>query len=95
MCGILGLIGPRTFDAEAFGKALDVMKNRGPDDRGIYEEPECLLGHRRLAILDLSPAGHQPMSSRDGRFTIVFNGEVYNFLELRWELESEGQHFVT
>ena len=49
MCGILGFIGKRSFDADAFGKALDVMQNRGPDDRGIYEEPECLLGHRRLA----------------------------------------------
>lgn len=95
MCGILGLIGPRSFDGEAFGKALDAMQNRGPDDRGIYEEPECLLGHRRLSILDLSPAGHQPMSSRDGRFIAVFNGEVYNFLELRRELEVDGVCFVT
>ena len=58
MCGILGHIGPRGFDADAFGRALDVMAARGPDDRGIYEEPEVLLGHRRLAIIDLSPGGH-------------------------------------
>jgi asparagine synthase (glutamine-hydrolysing) len=95
MCGILGFIGPRSFDADAFGRALDVMANRGPDDRGVYEEPECLLGHRRLAILDLSPAGHQPMLSPDGRYVIVYNGEVYNFLELRRELEAEGQRFST
>lgn len=95
MCGILGLIGPRSCDADAFGKALDVMQARGPDDRGLYEEPECLLGHRRLAILDLSPAGHQPMKYGDGRFVIVFNGEVYNFLELRRELEAEGERFTT
>ena len=93
MCGILGFIGPRSFDADAFGKALDVMQNRGPDDRGIYEEPECLLGHRRLSILDLSPAGHQPMFSPDGRCIIVFNGEIYNYRELRKPLEDEGVVF--
>ena len=52
MCGILGFIDKRSFDTDAFGKALDVMQNRGPDDRGIYEEPECLLGHPRLATRD-------------------------------------------
>lgn len=71
------------------------MQNRGPDDRGIYEEPECLLGQRRLAILDLSPAGHQPMRSPDGRYALVYNGEVYNFLDLRRELEAGGQQFST
>ena len=95
MCGILGFIGPRSFDVGGFGRALDVMKNRGPDNRGVYEEHECLLGHRRLAILDLSPAGHQPMVSPDGRYVIVYNGEVYNFLELRRELEAEGAAFTT
>jgi asparagine synthase (glutamine-hydrolysing) len=95
VCGILGVIGPRFFDRESFGRALDVMQNRGPDDRGIYEEPECILGHRRLAILDLSAAGHQPMVSPDGRYVIVYNGEVYNFLELRRDLEAQGQRFTT
>lgn len=89
MCGILGFVGPRAFGVELFGRALDVMVKRGPDDRGIYEEPEVLLGHRRLSIIDLSPAGHQPMASRDGRFVIVFNGEVYNFRELRRPLEKD------
>ena len=60
MCGILGFIGKRDFSPEAFGVALDTMANRGPDDRGIYEGPEVLLGHRRLAILDLS----KPATSR-------------------------------
>jgi asparagine synthase (glutamine-hydrolysing) len=93
MCGILGLIGPRSCNAEAFGKALDVMASRGPDDRGLYEEPECLLGHRRLSILDLSSAGHQPMASADGRYVIVYNGEIYNFRDLRKPLEEEGAAF--
>ena len=95
MCGILGYLGNRSFSAEAFGRALDVMAKRGPDDRGIYEEPEVLLGHRRLAILDLSPAGHQPMVSPDGRYVIVFNGEVYNFADLRKPLEAEGVRFAS
>lgn len=93
MCGILGFIGPRSFDSTVFGRALDVMQKRGPDDRGIYEEPEALLGHRRLAILDLSPLGHQPMSTPDGRYTITFNGEVYNYRTLREGLEAEGVNF--
>ena len=95
MCGILGYLGKRSFDAEAFGRALDVMAKRGPDDRGIFETPEVLLGHRRLAILDLSPAGHQPMASPDGRYLIVFNGEVYNFADLRKPLETEGVRFAS
>jgi asparagine synthase (glutamine-hydrolysing) len=70
MGGVLGLIGPRFFDAEACGKATDVMQNHGPDDRGLYEEPECLLGHLRLAVLVLSPAGNQPMRSGDGRYML-------------------------
>lgn len=93
MCGILGYFGKRTFSAEAFGRALDVMANRGPDDRGIFETTEGLLGHRRLAILDLSAAGHQPMVSPNGRYVIVFNGEVYNFADLRKPLEAEGVRF--
>ena len=95
MCGILGFIGMRTFNAEAFGRALDVMTSRGPNDRGVHEEPEVLLGSRRLAILDLSPAGHQPMTSPDGRYVIAYNGEVYNFAHLRKPLEAEGVRFVS
>lgn len=95
MCGILGFVGSRSFDAKVFGQALDVMAHRGPDDRGIFEGPEVILGHRRLAILDLSPAGHQPMTSRDGRYVAVYNGEVYNFKAIRRQLEKEGAAFHT
>jgi asparagine synthase (glutamine-hydrolysing) len=95
MCGILGYLGDRNFGPEAFGRALDTMANRGPDDRGVFERPEIILGHRRLAILDLSASGHQPMSSPDGRYTIVFNGEIYNFKELRLPLEREGVRFAS
>ena len=95
MCGILGYLGKRDFPLEAFERALDTMAQRGPDDRGLHEEPAVLLGHRRLAILDLSAAGHQPMMTPDGRYVIVYNGEVYNFRELREPLEREGVRFMS
>src|SRR5512145_3228205 len=70
------------------------MARRGPDDEGQWDDGErCWMGFRRLAILDLSPAGHQPMLTQDGRFALVFNGELYNFIELRRELEGKGVHF--
>jgi asparagine synthase (glutamine-hydrolysing) len=71
------------------------MRHRGPDDRGIYVSPDGTAGlvSTRLSILDLSPAGHQPMTTSDGRYQIVFNGEIYNFEALRKELEAEGETF--
>ncbi|GIU78026.1 MAG: asparagine synthetase B [Bryobacteraceae bacterium] len=69
------------------------MVRRGPDDEGYWDDGRCFLGFRRLAILDLTPAGHQPMVSGDGRSVIVFNGELYNFPELKRELEAEGVRF--
>lgn len=96
MCGIAGLFdrqGRRSFD-EALIKAMnDIQAHRGPDDAGIHLEPGLALGHRRLAIIDLSPAGHQPMKSDDGNVIIVFNGEIFNFRDLRAELEALGQTF--
>jgi asparagine synthase (glutamine-hydrolysing) len=71
----------------------DVMPYRGPDDRGLWRAPGVGLGHLRLSIIDLSSAGHQPMSTSDGRYTIVYNGEIYNYLELRSELEAKGHIF--
>ena len=73
----------------------DLLAHRGPDDSGCYFGPGVALGSRRLAILDLSELGHMPMSTPDGRFTIVYNGEVYNFGELRRSLEQQGAHFVS
>ena len=83
MCAIAGIIGPPlpgTLEA-----MLAVQHHRGPDDRGSesFAEGRVQLGHNRLSIVDLSPAGHQPMSTEDGRLSIVFNGEIYNFRELR------------
>ena len=74
---------------------LRVITHRGPDDRGTYFADHIGFGFRRLAILDITPAGHQPMSSPDGNFTIVFNGEIYNYLELRSELEKYGHRFIS
>lgn len=98
MCGIAGYWGPGFSAAEA-GPSLEGMtralSHRGPDDSGEWLDPErgVALGHRRLSILDLSPAGHQPMISRDGRYVIVFNGEIYNFAELRERLVALGETF--
>jgi asparagine synthase (glutamine-hydrolysing) len=71
----------------------DALERRGPDSQGIESWPGCVLGHRRLAILDLSSAGNQPMSSGDGQIGLVFNGCIYNFRELRAELEALGRRF--
>lgn len=95
MCGILGWLGQHAPDDEnRFGAALDLLAHRGPDDRGVMTELGVLLGHRRLSILDLTAAGHQPMTEPLSNATIVFNGEIYNHIELRTELENIGHQFI-
>ena len=98
MCGIAGYIGlaQRRYDDAACLTALsDQLRHRGPDDAGLWFDRERGVGlaHRRLAILDLSSAGHQPMHSASGRYVIAFNGEIYNFLELQRELIGLGHAF--
>lgn len=97
MCGIAGIFN---LDGEpvspvALQKMTDAIAHRGPDGEGHFTSGAIGLGHRRLAIIDLSPAGHQPMQTADGRYVISYNGEVYNFKELRIELESLGHHFLS
>lgn len=96
MCGLTGFISPKLESAESLiNKMTDTLTHRGPDDQGIWisANQQIALGHRRLSILDLSSAGHQPMASHSGRFIIVFNGEIYNFLELQKELIKLGHQF--
>jgi asparagine synthase (glutamine-hydrolysing) len=94
MCGIVGKISrdKSPVDVEQIRSARDLLVRRGPDDAGEWVEDNVGLGHRRLSILDISSAGHQPMSSSDGRYVIVFNGEIYNFQELRKRLNGVAWH---
>lgn len=97
MCGIAGIwqADPRKDPAAALRRMVALMARRGPDQEGIWTDPgrRMHLGFRRLAILDLSRAAEQPMVASDGRSVLVFNGELYNFRELRSELEGRGVHF--
>lgn len=96
MCGIYGVIDPKfSVDENLIKFRRDFLSHRGPDGAGLWisEDKHVGLAHRRLAILDLSENGHQPMISKNNRYTISYNGEVYNFLELRSELEKLGYTF--
>src|SRR5215475_9905023 len=95
MCGIAGQM---TFDNSPVSRGRIAamgarLQHRGPDDAGIYVHGGVGLAHRRLSIIDLSAAGHQPMSNEDGTVWVVFNGEIYNFESLRIELTSKGHQF--
>ena len=100
MCGLAGFLDP-SYSGGAQGLAAvarsmaDVLRHRGPDDEGIWVDADAgfALGHRRLSIIDTSPQGHQPMVAREGRHVIAYNGEVYNFQDLRRELEGSGRGF--
>jgi asparagine synthase (glutamine-hydrolysing) len=91
MCGIAGFIG--SISPAWLAQANQLQAHRGPDDCGTRHAPGIGLAHTRLAILDISPLGHQPMASDDGRWQLVFNGEIYNFQELRSDLEALGHRF--
>src|SRR5262245_34133470 len=100
MCGIAGILqyrdGPRVEERE-IRAVRDAQRHRGPDGEGLWISPNgrTAFGHRRLAIVDLSPLGSQPMATPDGRLQVVFNGEIYNFPQLRSELERLGHRFVS
>lgn len=95
MCGICGIVdwGGEVIDTSLALAMRELMLSRGPDDAGLHTEPGVCLGHRRLSIIDLSPAGHQPMSNEEDTVWAVFNGEIYNFLDLRGVLTSAGHRF--
>ncbi len=97
MCGIAGILTSQAIVADSLGDLCtgmtETLRHRGPDDHGVWQEPGSgvALGHRRLSILDLSPEGRQPMVSACGRYVIVYNGEVYNYVNIREMLEAEGR----
>jgi len=95
MCGIAGIIGNRDRQAarEKVGRMLKALEHRGPNDVGIEVWDGAILGHRRLSIFDLSAAGHQPMLTPDGKIGVIFNGAIYNFRQLRAELEQKNYKF--
>jgi asparagine synthase (glutamine-hydrolysing) len=98
MCGILGIVSKSpNSDKSWLEKGLNCLLHRGPDDCGewISSKGHVGLAHRRLSIVDLSMAGHQPMQDPDNGLVIVFNGEIYNFLELRKELSLKGYSFYS
>ena len=95
MCGVAGLLNldGRPAETGVLKRMTDAIAHRGPDGEGHYTDGSLGLGHRRLAIIDLSPAGRQPMATRDGRYVVSYNGELYNFRELKKELEGLGHAF--
>lgn len=95
MCGIAGILHTNGQPASAvlLQRMLEAIVHRGPDGEGAFVDGPYAVGHRRLAIIDLSAAGHQPRESTDGRYVLSYNGEVYNFKELRLELEAKGYQF--
>lgn len=99
MCGIVGIFsfsGPeRLWSSARMKSMIEKVAHRGPDGCGEWAEAGIFLGHSRLAVLDLTEAGHQPMHSRDQRFVVSYNGEIYNFRALQRELEESGERFVT
>jgi len=92
MCGIAGIfnLDGQAISLLTLNKMTDAISHRGPDGEGFYNDGFIGLGHRRLAIIDLSNAGHQPMISQDSNIVLTYNGEIYNFKELRTELELLG-----
>ena len=97
MCGIVGVfnIDNRPFTLRGIKHMASAIAHRGPDGEGYYVKDNIAFGHKRLAILDTSDKGLQPMTSKDENWVIVFNGAIYNFLELKQELKAKGHYFVS
>src|SRR5689334_21001617 len=96
MCGIAGLCAGRGYsiDPTRVAAMADMLDHRGPDGRGVHIEPDAGLAHARLSVIDLA-GGAQPMTNEDGSLWITFNGEIFNYLELREELLARGHHFAS
>jgi asparagine synthase (glutamine-hydrolysing) len=94
MCGIFGFVGRGLPALDDLARAANLLSHRGPDGGACWHEPGAFLAHRRLSIIDLA-GGHQPMSDAEATVWVILNGEIYNFKELRAELEQSGHHFRT
>jgi asparagine synthase (glutamine-hydrolysing) len=97
MCGLAGIFNLDATPAAAvvLERMTEVIAHRGPDGHGVFVDRAFALGHRRLAVIDPTPRGRQPMQTRDGRYVLAYNGEVYNFRELRAQLQAEGSRFTS
>src|SRR3954447_16694964 len=94
MCGICGSAGRAHVGRDALARMTATLTHRGPDDEGYFTDDDVALGFRRLSIIDLE-TGNQPLTNEDGSLQLVFNGEIYNFRELRRDLEQHGHQFRT
>lgn len=95
MCGIVGFTNNINDSNKVIGEMMDKIRHRGPDAAGSYVDEDIALGHRRLSIIDVSSSGDQPIFNEDGSMVIVFNGEIYNYREIREKLVSAGHVFKT
>src|SRR5262245_6727921 len=97
VCGILGhfAIGNHRADERLWRSVVNLIAHRGPDDSTFWSDGRFAFGHRRLSIIDLSSAGRQPMATDDGGLVVTFNGEIYNYIELRQDLTACGHRFQT
>src|SRR5882724_7377543 len=93
MCGICGIVGPGDYRAD-MSSMLELIRHRGPDGGGLLQDGPACLGMRRLSIIDIE-GGQQPMTTEDGQVVLVFNGEIYNYVELRDELRQRGHAFTS
>ena len=93
MCGILGQVSNENIDEKIFYNELLKLNHRGPDDNGIFIDKNVALGHTRLSIIDLSDLAHQPMISNCGRYILIYNGEIYNYKDIKKDLETKGYFF--
>jgi len=98
MCGICGVLNyerDHSVDQPVITRMMDTLRHRGPDDSGLFLDNNLGLGHLRLSVIDLSEAAHQPMFDESGRYCIIYNGEIYNYIELRQQLSSKGLNFFS
>jgi len=95
MCGFVGFTNDINDSNQVLQKMLDSIQHRGPDAEGTYIDEDIALGHRRLSIIDVTNAGNQPLYSEDGNLVLIYNGEIYNYKDIRKRLQKAGYHFAT